>query len=255
MTEPITEERVIQVFQAVLECLDRCKSVHGLWRAVYPDDEARTDPNGNEVTAKRVALLVKGMKELKFLHERLMEELQPFEWDLPGLVEGTVRESGVTASSWTLGVVRLAEGLTEGLAEWKRLAELDARRRRDLVNRLFNLTPVHGQSPDFELFRASVEVEAARMLEKARAMAPAVRYAYEYMHLRGQSRKLFMYLSENPGRRIEKTEIAEEVMDKPDASAGSIHTAISKLKAGLVAFGSEEIAKAITQEGGAYRFR
>jgi len=255
MRQPIGEDQVEETFGAVFKCLERCREVHSLWAAVYADDDVRGRLAGSKPAREKVAALVGAMRELRAVHERLAKQLQPFAWELPALSDGAIQNSGVTASSWTEGVVKLGESLTRELRDWERVADFAEKPRKDLVNRLALLTPEFGESPDFDLFLASVRGEAARMLKRARAMSPEVRYAYEFLHLKPQSRRFFKLLTERSGRPVEFQTIAAVVLDAPNAPNSRIHKAMSRLKEELNGLGSTDVAERIESESGAYRLR
>ena len=85
-------------------------------------------------------------------------------------------------------------------------------------------------------------------------MSPPVRYSYELQNLKGQSRRLFQYLTANAGRLIPYEDIAGAVLGDPEASDGSVQTAVYRLRTALEGFGSSEAAQAIGSEAGGYRF-
>lgn len=179
--------------------------------------------------------------------DRAKELITPLERELPALYNEPVNQGHVVASSWAEAVLLVAGKYLELLPGWEKFSELDTEGQHRQFRRCFSLML------NVALARASLKIEEARLRERVRAMSPDVRYAYEFQHLKPQSRRLFRYLTQHLGRRVTYEGIAEHVFGDPTAKTGSIQTAVFRLRTELRNFGSTTAADAIKTEHGGYR--
>lgn len=249
MKEPINESQVEQAYEAVFDCLRlveehfvRCVNLFNAYKA---GSAVEVIPlKGEEV--RGIGAGLRALRDAMSPAERLLEALK---WELPALADGPVLSTGIAASSWAKATVMVAGLYAKDGSEWEQFTDLDKRRQHALFDRVTTLMP------NVPLFKANLEIEAARLRERALAMSSDVRFGYVLRKLSPQPRKLMELLIRRQGRLIDYQEVGEAVWGDSRAKEPMIHRVMSRLRSELESFGLGEIGRDIRSESGAYRFR
>jgi hypothetical protein len=247
--EPINEDQVDKAYRAVFDCMSRVEEHFTFCVSLQARYPIGSGIKSIALTAEDGKAIVGALRDLRPVAEEAARLLVPLEKDLPALYEEAVKSGSVIAASWAEATLAVAQAYLRLLDGWERFGDLDAKGQQVQFRRCY------GHMTNIAQFRASLKIEEARVRERARASSPEVRYAYEFLHLKPQSRRLFRFLTENPGRRLDYEVLAEAVFGERAAKSGRIQTAVFRLRRELEGFGSKQVADAITSEDAAYRFK